>query len=861
MKLLEREKYLDQLENIYQEVKSNYGHTVFIYGEAGIGKTSLVNYFLQSQPKTSYVFSGACDSLYTPRPLGPLYDISGKIGNSFSSLLQEETNRPRIFTALLEEFQSRSLPVILIFEDIHWADEATADLIKFLCRRIQQTKCMFILTFRDNESTGTRRIIADIPPGSFTRIEIAPLSKKAVDQWAEQLNYSGEDIYRLTNGNPFYISEILASYSDGIPENIKDSILNVFYRQHEEVREFWEKISIHPGRIEAALLEKIDPDYLEKLEACLRSSVLQTDGKYVYFKHDLYRRAIEETINPIQTRLFHKEILDLVLMDQVPAVDNVRIVHYAKMAEDSEKIVEYAPKAAADASKLGAHEEAATFYKMALASSIHPEEHIINLSEKYAYECYLTNQIREAITTSENTLAYFQKNKNLIKEGDTLRFLSRLWWLEGQREKAEIYALKAIEVLENGNPTRERALSYSNFAQLKMLAYQADEAVIWAKKAIQLAGKLNDIEIICHALNNMGTAQLHQPERFREGQANLLKSLKIGLENGFHEHVARAYTNLSSAQIFINNYEDGYKYLMDGIDYCEERDLDSWTYYMLSWKAQAELDRGNWKEAEKICDRLLESKIQSIVKIGTLVVKFTLNIRRGNRVYVAMLHEAGEMALRSGELQRIIPVLSAYLEYYWLYRGEIPQLIIDKAIDLLIKSGDPWSWGKLIFWAKKCRINIDLNKVPSLPALYELINNDNWEEAGREWEKRGCPYYHAICLMECGIEEKKKALMILKSLETVATEDKLKRELRELGFKTIPRGPRKSTRMNLAQLTNRQVEVLSLLKEGYSNHEIAEQLFVSRKTIDHHVSAILSKLEVKSRNKAVQEAINLGILK
>src|SRR5947208_288017 len=122
-------------------------------------------------------------------------------------------------------------------------------------------------------------------------------------------------------------------------------------------------------------------------------------------------------------------------------------------------------------------------------------------------------------------------------------------------------------------------------------------------------------------------------------------------------------------------------------------------------------------------------------------------------------------------------------------------------------------------------------------------------------------YQQAICLSEGDEENKKNALLIFQQLGANMVYEKIKMEMRSSGIKKIPRGIRESTKINPAQLTNRELDVLQLLKNGTHNKEIAETLFISPKTVDHHISSILFKLDVSSRGKAVAEAARLGILK
>src|SRR4030095_16475414 len=148
---------------------------------------------------------------------------------------------------------------------------------------------------------------------------------------------------------------------------------------------------------------------------------------------------------------------------------------------------------------------------------------------------------------------------------------------------------------------------------------------------------------------------------------------------------------------------------------------------------------------------------------------------------------------------------------------------------------------------EKCKTNLNCEMTP--------------QEEADSWEKLGCPYEQALSLFDGTEENKRKALSIIQQLGADAIYEKLKMEMRSSGIKKIPRGLRGSTKANPAQLTNRELDVLQLLKKGIQNKEIAEAIFIYPTTVDHHISSILFKLDVKSRSKAVTEAARLGIVK
>jgi DNA-binding CsgD family transcriptional regulator len=864
MELVERDGFLSLLQAKHAAVAAGEGHCVFVSGEAGIGKTSLVKTFCSSLKDKSRVYQGTCDALFTPRPLAPLYDV---LSQRHSPLLKAGGNmeeRTVLFTGFLQELGDEAQTVVIVFEDIHWADEATLDFIKFFARRITQLHCLFLLTYRDNEIYAEhplRNVLGQLPAGSYTRMQLPPLSKNAVEKMAEEKGLNGQDLYVISGGNPFYVTEILASSNAGVPENIKDAILPVYSRQTDKLKEVWELLSVLPAGIRLKYIEQWDASQIAGIDRNLDSSVLILEKGQLTFKHELYRRTIETSLSPLKRVALNKKVIDLFgkYFEQDGEIE--RIIHHAKNANEYDLVVQYAPVAGAQAAALGAHAEACRLYLSAIEYYQGTEKDVlIELYEPYAYECYLTNRISEAIIYSNRAMQIW-KEKNIIeKTGNALWFLSRLWWFAGNRKNAAAFALQAVEMLEDQPVSTAKAMACSNMAQLYMLSKETEKCIFWGEKAIAMANDLNNNEILSHALNNTGTVQMCNPATRQKGIGLLQKSLDIALAHGFQEHAARAYTNLSSNGIAAKEYSFSKKYQDEGIDYCQEHDLDSWYFYMLSWRARLLLETGNWKEACNIAENLLKNERHpSVIRITALAVMATLKIRKGEATAVPLLKEAITLAFETMELQRIIPVLAACLEYEWISGNRyVDQSSIDTAIELIHQSNDFIEASEFAFWLYHARQQqIDLSK------RYEGYdyNIEKVLKTAMFWKQAGCAYQYALALFAGNEENKKEAVAIVLDLGANAVYEKMKSAMRTAGIKSIPRGARKSTRTNTASLTDRELDILRLLEKGLQNKEIASQLFISAKTVDHHISSIFFKLEVNTRAKAVQEAIRLEILK
>ena len=709
MELIEREGFLDILQSQFEKTSTGEGHCIFVSGEAGIGKTSLVKTLCKKLKGSCNIYEGTCDALFTPRPLAPLYDILLQLGHGFPESSHEIADRTVLFTRIFHELKNQKEASIVIFEDIHWADDATLDFIKFFARRITQLRCLFILTYRDNEIHSNhylRNILGQLNRDSFTRLQLPPLSREAVVKMAKERGYNGKDVYSISGGNPFYVNEILASYSTGIPDNIRDSVLSVYNRLDEKVKHVWEILSVLPTAFEISYLEKIDPYYTVAIENCLDSKILILDNGRISFKHELFRRTIEESLSPLVRVALNKKVLKLFLESFEREQRIEQIVHHAKNANEYDFVVHYAPIAARQAASVGSHTEAAKLYLSAIEYyQENDEDTLIDFYESYAYECYLTNQIKDAIIYTGRSLNLWKKKNNGEKMGNCMRFLSRLWWFDGNRKQSEGFAIQAIEVLDTLPSSKAKAMAYSNMSQLKMLSDEPAECIIWGDKAIAMAKELGDEEILSHALNNVGDVQIRIQSSRQKGTELLQQSLEIALKNSYHEHVARAYTNLGYNGLLMKDYEFAKKTLEAGIQYCEERDLDSWTIYMMADKAKLKLETGNWNEAWQIADKLIQNEdLPSIVRIGALTVLATIKMRRGDTDTLPLLVESKEKAFETMELQRIIPAVVAFLEYEWITgKSYIEKEALDITISMVAKMGNIYKNSEFAFWLLKAR--------------------------------------------------------------------------------------------------------------------------------------------------------------
>jgi len=746
----------------------------------------------------------------------------------------------------------------VVFEDVHWADEATLDLLKFLGRRIHRTRVMLAMTYRDDE-VGARHplrfVIGDFPRANTHRAPLSPLSKPAVEQLAKEAGRPVGDLYSITGGNPLFVTEALAGADSSVPVMVRDAVLARAARLSPSAHEIAELVSVVPGKTEGWLLEAACSIDDASVESCLSIGMLRGEDGSLAFRHELARRAFEDSLSQARQQALHSKVLSLLAAR--PDTPPARLAHHADGARNAQDVLRFATLAAVHAAHVGAHREAAAHYRVALrhADKLDAGGRAL-LHEQYSYECYMTDQIEEAIEARREALNLRRSAQQPLQAGDNLRWLSRLSWFFGRGADAYEFATAAITALETLPAGPELAMAYSNRAQLDMLAHHIDSAIEWAQRALKLAEPLGRRDIMSHALNNLGTARLIGDDP--AGWDDLERSLKIALDDGHQEHVARAYTNLSSTAVAQRMYERANPYLEDGIAYSDEHDIDAWRLYMLAFRARARFEQVDWNGASEDLEVVLRDRRPAPVsRILALTTLGHMRIRRGDPDANGPLEEARQLAAHSGESQRLGPLAAAFAEAAWL-AGDRDRIVreVSPVYELARDQRDAWGKGMMAVWLWRAGA---LDSIPTDIALpFTLEISGDWQGAARAWQELGCPYERANMLGSYGGEsELREALAVYEELGAAPAAQALRKEMRARGVQGIPRGSRASTRQDPHGLTKREAEILQLLAKGLRNSAIAKKLFLSTKTVDHHVSSILTKLGVPSRAEAAAMARKL----
>jgi DNA-binding CsgD family transcriptional regulator len=859
--LLERTEQLNLLGAALDAAQRGAGRVVLLSGEAGIGKSALVERFVHARGASARVLLGRCDPLFTPRPLGPFLDIAAQQQPELLAHAAPLADWRSLAATALAWLRAPERPVLLIVEDLHWADEATLDLLTYLGRRIHQTSALLLVTYRDDELSAQhplRRLLGALPPQVSQRLSLPPLSPQAVLTLAEQAGRPATDLHAITGGNPFFLAELLAHTDARVPGTVRDLVLARAAHLAPEARAVLELVAVAPGALEPwVLILTLRPEPAS-VDACLECGLLTLTPRGLSFRHELARRAVESAVLSLRAQELHAAILRALIDHDAEQLPLARLVHHAVNASDRAMVVQLAPRAAQQASAAGAHREAAAHYRAALRyrDSL-PLSRQAELLEGLSYAHYLTGALDAAIEARREATAIWRQLGEHEREGDGERWLSRLHWFSGRTAEAVRHAETAVVILGRSPPGEALAMAYSNRAQLHMLAEEYVPAMAWGTRALALAEQLGCVEVQVHALTNIGTAALQRGQE--GGWEQLGQALALALANEWHDHAARAYANLSTLAVQTRDYLRAEGYLDAGVSYTLARDLDSYSGYLLGWRARLRFEQGRWAEAEADARQALAlQRGASVTPIPALLVLGHLGARRGEPD-VGLLDQARELALPTGELQRIGPLAAARAEQAW-WRGERERARAEAEVgyQLALHGQDRWMLGLLAFWLWQAG---GLAEPPEqLPLPFAQMLAGEWRAAAVEWERIGAPFERGLALSLGNAEARLAALALFEQLGAKPAARMARQGLSAEGVQRVPRGPRPTTRSSPAGLTRRERDVLALLAQGLTNAEIAAALTIAPKTVGHHVAAILAKLGAHTRGQAVALAREQNLL-
>jgi DNA-binding CsgD family transcriptional regulator/tetratricopeptide (TPR) repeat protein len=854
MALLEREVPLAALAEYAAQARKGEGLLVLVSGEAGVGKSALLDELAVGLDGESWCW-GACDGLFTPRPLGAFLDIAGQLGGALSGIDAARADRDELFRALQAGLAQPGRLRVVVIEDVHWADEATLDLLRFLARRISGLPVLIIATYRDDElavSYPLRVALGDLAMQRCTRrIDLSPLSERAVAKLAIGSGLDAAELYRATGGNPFYVVATLQSGLDRIPRSVQDVVLGRAARVGPQARDVLGAAALSGASVEPWLLEKAAAATPELVDELVGHGLLTSNGTALRFRHEIARRAVGDAIPGHRRPAIHARILGA--LREAGCADHAQLAFHAEAAGDAPAAVGHATRAGHDAAALGSHREAAAQFERALRFAVgEPPAALAARHDALAGELRLIDSWDAAAEAYQQALTLWRAAGDRLREGDALRNLSVALWRLCRREESMLASTQAVAVLEPLGPSAELARAYANVASDHAGRAEFEKAMAVAERAADLADRVGAFDVQVQVLNLQAWSMT-----FTGGDwpGMLHRALDIALDHGLAERAGHTYTNLHEMNCAIRRYADSERCYLAGVAYCEEHDIGVYLCCLHSVRTTTLERLGRWDEAvalsEVVLRRVVSSPVNRMIPLGTLG---RIAARRGAPAGWQHLEQAMTAAAGTGDPQHVVPMRLGRAEARWL-SGDLDaarqeaELAAQAAVH-----ADPWLRGEVATWAR--RAGCAAGELPghltagiAEPYRHQLAGD--WQAAATAFSELGCRYDAALALFDGGTESAlRTALETCTELGATATARVIRQAMRQSGIRSIPAGSRPATRADPAGLTRREREVLDLIRAGHTDAEIAGKLFISVKTAGHHVSAVLRKLGAANRREA-----------
>jgi DNA-binding CsgD family transcriptional regulator/tetratricopeptide (TPR) repeat protein len=567
---------------------------------------------------------------------------------------------------------------------------------------------------------------------------------------------------------------------------------------------------------------------------------------------------VEQSVPAHRAAARHAGILGA--LGTLGGADDARLAFHAEAAGDAAAVLRYAPPAARRAAELASHREAAAQFERALRFAADADTATrAGLHDSLAGELLLLDRAQDAADAWERGLGLWRAAGDRRREGDTQRRLGLALWHLCRRDESARAVRTAVAILEPLGPSRELAWAYCKLAAGSMMDYEHDAAISVARRAAAMAESLGAPDSLSDALNTHGCSAALRGAG-REGTGYLRRALDIALSAGLPAQAGRAYANLYATHRAQYEFAAAEPYYADGVAYCDEHDLRFYGNFLRSERTSFLEKTGRWDEALAVCAELLrEGGPSQVVRLCPLNRAGMIGARRGSAGVWDRLDEATGYADATGEPQQVVPMRLTRAEARWL-EGDLDaarreaELADDRA-----EHSDAWERGAVAVWLRRT----GSARAPrgDLAEPGQRYLEGRYEQAARLWQDLGCPYESALALLGAADEPSlRAALEIFTGLGAVPAARITRQRMRAAGVRNVPAGPRAATRADPLRLTRREREVLGLVCAGHTNAEIAGRLFIAAKTVDHHVSAILAKLDAPSREAAAARAQALGLV-
>lgn len=845
MELLEREDVLRDLLRLVERAREGDGHVALVRGEAGIGKTAVATALAAAVARDAHVLWGSCDDLLAARPLGPVWDMASREPDLAEALKADDQRLVR--QSLIDIFTRTHRPTVAVFEDVHWADGATLDLLVLVGRRITRTHTVLVLTFREKVPADhpLTVLLGDLPAARVESIQLRPLTRDAVAALAEDPDVASR-VFEQTDGNPFLVSALLSSPDEKVPATVSDLMGSLMGRLAGKGERLVQQVSVVPGRAELAVLDEIDPELVKSFGAAENLGLLRMDDLAVAFRHELARTAVEDALSEPLRRELHLQVLAAgETLDHEPA----RLAHHARHARDVEAMVRWLPAAARQAAAGHSHREAITHLE-----ALEPHLHLLPVDQQAdLYELWATEEVFADGQGLHHAMAAVDLRLQLEDAagvGAGLVCAARSAWAEADYARGVELAGEAVEVLEEVGG-EDLALAYAELARMAFQRDDPESAIGYSEQALALAPEPSQARAV--ALATAGGAT--NLKAYPDGAGMIEEAAAIAESLGLAWELQRARGNLISTALDARDIDRARRANEAALASMDDGVATNLFHVVMG--AVIATAAGHYEAAEPV--------LRDLVDRGNLTAALhgfadealaALLVRRGDPAAGPAVERLRDGARPVGQAPDHVKVSTISAEYLWVFQHRDDPVTERnlEVFDETVERADPWAIGELAQWLW---LDGHLDAIPDRAAQpVRWLGDGHWERAADWYADRGVPFERAVALSLGDTDAQLEALRIAQRIGARALAARFRNQLRADGVTGIPRGPRTTTRREPFGLTPRQGEVLALLADGLSNAEIAERLFISVRTVENHVSAILARLDVTNRDEAVAVAAN-----
>jgi DNA-binding CsgD family transcriptional regulator len=976
-RLIGRASELSELEAALAAAGDGHPSIAFVAGESGVGKTRLVNELAHRVKELdARTLCGECVELgegelpYAPlvtalRPLArdrdpALVELPDSATSELATLVPElgstgnGAQRPdeaagaaqrRLFEALLTllERLGRDTTILLLLEDIHWADSSTRSFLAFVARAMSTERVLVVCTYRSDEMHRRhplRPLLAELERDPRARrIELAPLSKPELAGQLEDILDEQPDpelverLYGRSEGNPLFAEELLASGGDGrgpLPPTLRDALMVRTERLPDAAQEMLRLLAV-AQRADHALLADAGDLSGPELRAALREAaashliVAGSDGMY-RFRHALLREVVHDDLLPGEHAELHlalaKALERRAAEGPASAWVTAGMAHHYRSAGDQPAALRASIQAAAAASKVHAHGEAAALLERALeiwdrvpnAAELAGATHVDILVRAAAAQRSNVDDHRRA-ELLRRALGELDEERDAHQVAGIMSELAGAQWSLGRGEDSRATLRHALSLLPPGDQSVERAQLLSRRVSLLMLQGRYGEVRDAAQEALDAARAIDADDIVPPVLNRLGVALFALGEE-KEGQEAFDEAIAAARETGQRIDEAFVAANLADALHRAGHSRDGLKAVLGAAD---ELPAGSRAARWLSMqRAEIEFGLGDWAAAESHLPH--RGRLTGTTRAYHNITRASLLLGRGDtKAARPLLEESaqmlalslepqylagcgalrGELERREGNLDKARAVVEDAIDRIEFCSEDGERLAEVACVGVVIEAdaaerardlGDAEAERIARMQADMMNMRVQaaaedihrpVTKAHAVTAAAEIgrANGDPdpaaYAEAAEAWIALERPYPAAISRWrqaEAHLRGGDRTATVAAAREAAETArrigaDWLAEEVEGLAARARLRledpengdRPAEQPEEDAFGLTPRERQVLALLAGGATNREIGAQLYMAEKTASVHVSRILSKLDVRSRTEAAAVAHRHGL--